>query len=226
MRRSGPWRAWRPWSARCPWAIEVQLQDGPAGTGTARSELLTERAGEMVEDEAERLQLIDGRIQLRLCPQPLHRPAGSQRSAIQAAGEVVQLAAQRPEAGHDRGARQCSEVADAAQPEEREATLQLWRRQEPDGERRQEGRFLGRAADRDGHQRGGLTGHRRRHAGPEPGVADAGSGRHGQERSHGRPGTCGERRLVAPQSVEAFDAEEGPAEGRPRSGRSRPRYPA
>ena len=68
----------------------------------------------MVEDEAERLELVDGRIQLRLGPQAAP-PAGRGRSGrpSEAAGEVVELAAQRPETGHDRGARQCSQVPDA-----------------------------------------------------------------------------------------------------------------
>ncbi len=182
----------------------------------------------MVEDEAERLELVDGRIQLRLGPQPLHRPAGSQRSTIQAAREVVQLAAERPEAGHAPPSdRSAARSPDAAQPEEREAALASpGRRQQPDGERRQEGRLLGRAADRDGPSDVASRAIEAATPAPKRVLPIPARGATGRSAATAARARAGEGRLVAPQSVQALDAEEGPAEGRRASGRSRPRYPA
>ena len=47
------------------------------GAGAARGELLAERTGQAAQDEAERLELLDRWLQLRLRAQPLDRPAPS-----------------------------------------------------------------------------------------------------------------------------------------------------
>ena len=98
-----PARGERERSARCPWAIEVQLRTArpaPAPRAASCSQSAPARWW-----RTKRATPADRRADpAPLGPQPLYRPSGSQRSAIQAAGKVVQLAAQRRSGPRPRSA--------------------------------------------------------------------------------------------------------------------------
>ncbi len=185
-----------------------------------------------MEHEAERLDLPDRRLQFGLGSQPLDGPARPQRSTIQATREVVQVPASGPEPRQHRRARQRGELADARQPEQPQPIARLGVcGKQLDGEWRQPLRLDRRATDRDrlecevtaaagGRGTPPATRHRSADHGrdlrPESSIPDARPRRPGQDRGDRIDYPRRQPRLIAPQSTEALDAQEGLPEGRTR----------
>ena len=189
--------------------LERERQHGSADRGAPRDQLPAQPVAQVMEDEPERLDAVDGPLRLELGAQPLHGSPGSQRPGIEAVRQVVERAAMRPEARHHRGARQPGEVPDMRQPEPSQAAQGVRvRGQAADGLRRQPG-TLGRSV-----AHGDDLSERRGHLRPEPGVADARTGDPRQQRAGEGDGTLDDGRLVPPQPVEPLDAQQHPPECR------------
>ena len=80
--------------------------------------LLAQRATQVVEHEAQRIERVDRGLELRFGAQVLNRLPWPQRPAVHAPRQLVEQLALRAEARHDRRRGQRGELADARQAED------------------------------------------------------------------------------------------------------------
>src|SRR3954453_5747647 len=88
-------------------------------------ELVGQRPGEPMEDEPERVELGDGRLDREGPRQALRRLPWPERVDLDAVGPVVEQLALGTEPGDERRARQLADCSDLAQPEPSQAVADV-----------------------------------------------------------------------------------------------------
>ena len=175
--------------------VEGQPEVRPGRRRPPRLELVGESRGEPVEDEAERVELVDRWLDRQAEDQSLRGAAGAERRDLLASSPGVDPFPFRPESGDERRAWQLGDRPDLAQPETPEPGPDVGFRREKRG--RQRGKEGGLAAwpDDPRLRRSGVGGRDRRR---EPGAGDARPRRSWEDRVERGDEPPDELRLGAP----------------------------
>ena len=187
------------------------MEPRPRGRQPARDELAGQGGGQPMEDEAERLEILDRGLDGQPEPEPLRRPARPERLELLAARPGLDPRPFLAEPGDERGPVELGDRADPAQPEAGQPGPDVRIGGEQAG--RMRGEEVGLATGRDEVGSAGPGedgGHGRAEAGagdPGPDAAGVPIGplpEHPAERL-GQP--LDEHRLRSPQRLEAVDLD-------------------
>ena len=144
-------------------------QRSPGRAGAACSQLLTERAAEVVQHETQRLERLCRRLQLHIRGEVLQRAPGAKRPTVHASHKVVHLRTCRPETRHHRGVIQGGQLAHRLEPQHMQALMNpRLSGQQDQRQWREEGGLLPSATGGDVSDPDACG-----HASAEAGVADA-----------------------------------------------------
>jgi len=147
--------------------VEGQPEMCPGRGRSPRLQLVGEGRGESVEDEAERVELLDRRLDRQAEDEALRGAARAERRDLLASSPGVDPLPLRPEPGDERRTRQLGNRPDLAQPETPETGPDICLRREEFGRERGEEGGLAAWADDPRLRRSGVGGcDRRRETGP------------------------------------------------------------
>ena len=201
---------------RCPppgeCRIELETQLDPTGRRATSQELIAERAGQPVEHEPQRLEVLDRRFEPQPQDEPLGSAMGPERDDLLPIGPGVDPLALGAEPGDQCRAGQRRDRIDPTQPEPAEPGPDIRVRGQQGGrERPEEGRLATRFHDprmARGLRRPGSGGGRE----PRPGDPDPGSAREDPGERPDDP--LHEDRLGSPQPLKPVDLDLEQPEGR------------